>query len=399
MKYIAVIDIPTPWRDPVFDRVYDHLGDSFNVVYFKNNEKRRLWNFPPGRHPKTILPCLTLTTGDSERFFNPGLVPFLLRHRPQVAVVSACIKDPSGWLAMATCKLMGINVALLDDSWLGRDRRVNAVQRLARKVVYNCFGDAFVGASRQTLAMFKHYNRHVNDEQCFLSHLVADNDYFRARLSGKQVERRFDVMFSGRIALEKNPAFFAGVCGGIKQRLGKCRALVIGDGREDLKAAMRSIFEQHGVTYEFAGFIQHDALPDYYAQAKLLLLPTSGDCWGVVINEAMVTGTPVVTTEMTAAAGELVRHEENGLVLPLDAVLWADKIASLLQCPERLDRFGHCAREAVAKFSFENAAQGILSALRYCEQRKCTSRRRDPTEKLSSEIGISDLPKHSKSEP
>jgi hypothetical protein len=48
---------------------------------------------------------------------------------------------------------------------------------------------------------------------------------------------------------------------------------------------MKEIFEQHGVSAEFADFIPHAALPDYYAQCRLLLLSTSGDCWGVVINE------------------------------------------------------------------------------------------------------------------
>ena len=209
MKYLGIMDIPTPWREPVFQKVYERLGDSFHVVYFKTNEKRRLWSFPLGRHPKTVLPCLTLTTRGNERFLNPGIVRFLVRHRPQVALVSTCLKDPSGWLAMATCKMMGTKLALLDDSWLGRDRGINRLQKLARHIVYNQFGDAFVGASRQTLAMFKHYNRHIADEQCFLSHLVADNDYFQRRLANKQVERRFDVMFSGRIAPEKNPEFFS----------------------------------------------------------------------------------------------------------------------------------------------------------------------------------------------
>ena len=99
-------------------------------------------------------------------------------------------------------------------------------------------------------------------------------------------------MFSGRIVPVKNPEFFARVCAGIRSRLGRCRVLIIGEGDEALKAAMRAVFDANGVDYDFAGFIPHDKLPEYYAQAKLLLLPTSGDCWGVVINEAMLAGTP-----------------------------------------------------------------------------------------------------------
>ncbi|MGD0098813.1 MAG: glycosyltransferase [Acidobacteriota bacterium] len=367
MDYLILNDIPTPWREPVFERVYHRLASAVLVVHLKNNEKRRLWSFRLGSYPRTILRCLTITTRGNERFFNPGILPLLLRQRPRVVLISSGLKDATTSLALVICKLLRTKIAWLDDSWLGRDRGINGLQRLARRIVYNGCADAFVGASRQTLAMFKHYNRRLVPEQLFLSHLVADNDFFQAQLSGKRLERRFDVMFSGRIVSLKNPEFFAKVCASVKTRIGRCRVLIIGDGQEDLKAAMRAIFDRHGVDYEFAGFIQHAALPDYYAQAKLLLLPTSGDCWGVVINEAMLAGTPVVTTEWTAAAGELVLHEQNGLVLPLDVDTWTQAVVEMLSDHEKWELFSRNAQSKVQEFTFDKAAAGILASFRYLE--------------------------------
>ncbi len=369
IDYTIVSDIPTPWREPVFERVYQKLAGAVQVVYFKNNESRRLWTFKMGSHPKTILKAITLTTGGTERFFNPGIVPFLLSRRPRVALVFACIKDPSGWLAMALCRLLGTKVALLDDSWIGRDQGIGRVQRWARSLVYNWFGDAFVGASRQTLAMFRHYNHRIQDEQCFLSHLVADNDYFESKLAGPEAARTFDVMFAGRIVDVKNPVFFAEVCAGIKARLGECRVLLIGDGEEALKTQMREVFEQHGVSFEFAGFIPHADLPKYYAQGRLLLLPTGGDCWGVVINEAMIAGTPVITTEWTAAAGELVLHDHNGYVLPLEVDAWVSAASGLLTSQSKWESFSQCARRTVREFNYDKAAEGILDAFAYLSKR------------------------------
>lgn len=372
MTYLILSDIPTPWREPVFERVYHKLASSARVVYFKNNEKRRLWSYGLGSHPKTILRGLTVTWRGGERFFNPGIVPMLLRQPPHIALITASIKDPTAWLALVICRLLGTKIALLCDTWLGRDRGISGLQRLARRIVYNDFGDAFVGASRQTLAMFKYYNNRLVPEQLFLSHLVADNDFFQAQLSRKSLERSFDVIFSGRIAPEKNPEFFAKVCAGVKVRSGRCRVLIIGEGREDLKAAMRTIFDKHGVEYEFTGFIQHAALPDYYAKARLLLLPTLGDCWGVVINEAMAAGTPVITTEMTAAAGELVLHEQNGLVLPLDEDAWTQAVVEMLMDNKKWELFSNNAQRKVQEFTFDKAADGILSAFRYLEAQRGT---------------------------
>jgi glycosyltransferase involved in cell wall biosynthesis len=266
---------------------------------------------------------------------------------------------------MWLCRLLGVKVALLDDSWLGREQGVGLARRWARRLVYNRCGDAFVASSRQTLALFRHYNSDILDEQCFLSHLVADNGYFERRLTDRPQERRYDVMFSGRIASVKNPRFFAEVCAGIKTRLGTCRVLIIGEGEPALKAQMVQILDQHGVSYDFAGFISHAELPDYYAQSRLLLLPTSGDCWGVVINEAMIAGTPVMTTEWTAAAGELVIHDRNGFVLPLDVEAWASVASDVLSNESRWEAISECARESVKAFDYNRAAAGILDAFAY----------------------------------
>ena len=367
MRYLILNDIPTPWREPVYERVHRALAGDVRVAYFKGNEKRRLWTFRQGSHPKTVLRSLTITVGGTERFFNPGIVPLLLRDRPRIALLATCIKDPTFWLAAVVLRILGTRIALLEDTWSGRDLGINVVQKMARRVVYRRFGDAFVGTSRQAQALYRAYNPGILPEQESLSHLVADNYFFLERLGERRFERRYDVMFSGRIVPVKNPEFFARVCAGIRSRLGRCRVLIIGEGDEALKAAMRAVFDANGVDYDFAGFIPHDKLPEYYAQAKLLLLPTSGDCWGVVINEAMLAGSPGVTTDMTAAAGELVLDGENGCVLPLDVEAWVQAIVGLLEDTEKWERFSASARSKVLEFDFDRAAAGILEAFRYLD--------------------------------
>lgn len=367
MNNLILTDIPTPWREPVFERVYTQLFGKVDIVYFKSNEKRRQWTFNAGGHPRKILKAITLTAGDTERFLNPGVVPYLLRKRPRIAVVFASIKDPSAWLAVALCRFLGTRIALLDDSWMGRDRNIGRLQRLARKLMYNLFGDAFVGSSRRTLEMFRHYNRDILDKQCFLSHLVADNDYFAQQLAGEQSDRRFDVMFSGRVVQVKNPIFFAQVCAGIRARTGRCRVLIIGAGDPELTTGMKRILNDHAVEAEFAGFVAHQDLPKYYSQSRILLLPTSGDCWGVVINEAMLAGTPVITTEWTAAAGELVLDGLNGYVLPLDSDVWASAAADLLSDTSKWEAFSQSAQQTVKDFNYDRAAGGILDAVAYLE--------------------------------
>lgn len=366
IKYLLVTDIPAPWREKVYENVHRELGDSFHVAYCSHNEKRRLWTFPHGSHSKTMLKPLTIGN-NRERFINIGIVPFMLNGRPRVV---ACFSlNPTAIIALIISKLRGSKNIVFADTWLGRDEgELSWVQIMTRKILYNYFADAFIGASRQTLNMFKFYNRGAREESMFLSALCADNDFFENMLKDTKIEKAYDIMFSGRIVELKNPSFFAEVAARVKQRRGSCRVLIMGDGEEKLKEEMFRGFTQAGVEYDYAGFIEHSKLPEFYSKAKILLLPTSRDCWGVVINEAMISGLPVITTDRTAAAGELVIDGKNGFVLPMDAGLWAEKITALLDDQKLLDEFSRNAREMVREFNFRKASEGIIAAIKYAEK-------------------------------
>lgn len=365
MRYLVVSDIPAPWREKVYEKVYRSLGAQFHVVFCSHNEKRRLWKFPFGDYPRTFLKNITVVI-EKENYFNPGIVPFMLRRRPRVVIGFSM--NPTVFMALGLSRLIGAKVGIFADTWLQRDGLVSWQRRAARKCFCNCFAKAYVGASRRTLDWYAHYNPRIAPSSQFLSPLCADNDYFLARLREGQGERRYDLMFSGRIVEAKNPLFFADVAARVKAKMGRCSVLIIGDGDPGLKDRMCSRLKEGGVEFGFPGFISHEELPDYYSRAKVLLLPTSGDCWGVVINEAMVCGMPVVTTAMTAAAGELVLDGVNGHVLPLDPEVWTEEIVKLLSDPDRYRTFSQRAREAVSRYTFDVAAEGLTEAFRYLDR-------------------------------
>jgi glycosyltransferase involved in cell wall biosynthesis len=281
-KYILIADYPAPWREKVYEIVYRALGDAFHVVYCTRKEARRLWSFPLGSHPKTFLSTLTLRIGNGERFFSPGIVPFIAANRPKVLIGFSLY--PTTLLGMAVGRLCRSKLVVFADTWLGRDRGINRLQRLTRKAVYRTCGDAFIGASRQTLRMFRYYRPGLRDDRLFLSPLCADNEYFLSYLTSAKTEKAFDLLFAGRISPEKNPLFFADVAVRLRERVGACRVLILGDGDRRLREAMFQRLREGEVSLEWPGFVEQPRLPHYYSQARILLLPTTGDCWGVVLN-------------------------------------------------------------------------------------------------------------------
>lgn len=68
----------------------------------------------------------------------------------------------------------------------------------------------------------------------------------------------------------------------------------------------------------FEGFKNKEQLKEYYMAADLFVLPTREDIWGLVINEAMAYGLPVVTTDKCVAGIELIENDINGKIVEVE---------------------------------------------------------------------------------
>ncbi|HEU4701251.1 MAG TPA: glycosyltransferase family 4 protein [Conexibacter sp.] len=118
------------------------------------------------------------------------------------------------------------------------------------------------------------------------------------------------------------------------------------------------------------GPLPRERLPVAYAAATALILPSIPtprfrEPWGLVCNEAMHQGTPVIaTTAVGAVAGGLVRDGETGLVVaPNDPAALAQAIRRLLADPALRDRLGAAGRAALAGHTYEAMADAFGVAL------------------------------------
>ncbi len=95
--------------------------------------------------------------------------------------------------------------------------------------------------------------------------------------------------------------------------------VLIGGG--DLEEAYRTQIEKLGLTdVQIRGFLPKEQVFQYYKAADLFVLPTREDIWGLVINEAMACGLPVISTDRCIAACELIENERNGFVVKTESV-------------------------------------------------------------------------------
>ena len=133
---------------------------------------------------------------------------------------------------------------------------------------------------------------------------------------------------------------------------------------------LRSLAESRGSTVRTLGYVPAPQLPSLYAAADVLVLPSTPTAtfvepWGLVVNEAMLQGTPIVATDTVGAvAGGLVRDDRNGLVAPAgDSVALAARLRTLAASADLRERLGQAAREDASRLTPAAWAQGMARAL------------------------------------
>jgi glycosyltransferase involved in cell wall biosynthesis len=137
----------------------------------------------------------------------------------------------------------------------------------------------------------------------------------------------------------------------------------LGDG--DMRAALQAVPCAPNLAQRFLGAVPYADLPGWYAQADILAFPSLLDEWGLVVNEAMACGLPVLGSRYAQAVTELVEDGVNGWIFdPLSSHSVQGALERLRSVsPEDLVRMRTAARARIAALTPETAAAKIHDAI------------------------------------
>ena len=142
----------------------------------------------------------------------------------------------------------------------------------------------------------------------------------------------------------------------------------VGDGalRPDLETYVKE-HDLNGV--HFAGFKNQTEIPEYYAMADVFVLPSGpGETWGLVVNEAMCFGLPVIVSDMVGCGPDLVKDGENGYLFDLgDVEMLGNKLYGLVSNRDDIYRFGLMSTKKISGYTYIADVDGIKSSLDVCE--------------------------------
>jgi glycosyltransferase involved in cell wall biosynthesis len=137
-----------------------------------------------------------------------------------------------------------------------------------------------------------------------------------------------------------------------------------GDG--PLRAALEAETCALGLSsaVRFLGFVNQSRLPEVYCASDVLVLPSEYEAFGLVVNEAMLCGCPVIVSDRVGARLDLVQNGTTGFVFPVHNLdMLAARMREVLSTPGRLQQMSNAARARMKEWSPENNAEGLVCAV------------------------------------
>ena len=277
-----------------------------------------------------------------------------------------------GRAAVAWCRRRNRVAVLMSDSQL-RDSRRTWVREALKRAILRDVDAAFVGGKRHADYLAR---LGFDTARIALGYDSVDNAYFRegaaaARHSREQIRRQLLVpdryfLASARFIPKKNLIRLLEAFGMYRRQVGLAAwdLVLLGDGpeRPRLESARNAL--SLGTSVHMPGFRQYCELPAYYGLASAFIQPSTVEQWGLVVNEAMASGLPVLVSWACGAA-ELVHDGECGYRFDPESV--ADIARAMVQISReegRLCDMGTAAAAAVERISPEAFADGLAAAVK-----------------------------------
>ena len=214
----------------------------------------------------------------------------------------------------------------------------------------------------------------VPRDKIFIGYSVVDNDYFARKADAVRAKRTHANDLPG--LNDETPFFLASARFMPRKDLdillkayssyrssanNPWRLVLIGDG--ELRDELESIIVHEEIEeVSLPGWRHLDELPVYYGYASAFVHTAQTDQWGLVVNEALASGLPVIVSTGTGAAAELIEEGVNGFTFPVGATEVLAQLMHRVAHDSDLDKMSASARESVHEWAPRRFGTSLLDA-------------------------------------
>jgi glycosyltransferase involved in cell wall biosynthesis len=317
--------------------------------------------------------------------FNPGLWNLVRKGTYDAVILLTGYRYASFWIALAAAKFSGKPVLFGTDASELRARDGRRWKSLVKQRLWPalfCQADVVIVPSTRGVELMKSLG--LPADRIVLTPYVVDNEWWSERaatVDRAAARRKWGVpenaplvLFCAKLQSWKRPldllhAFAAsGVPG--------AHLIFAGEGplREQLNAEARSLGLNGQV--HFVGFANQTELPEIYRSSDLMVLPSEYEPFGVVVNEAMLCGCPVIVSDRVGAGDDLVSTGQNGFIFSFgDVNSLAAILREALMAPHRLRALGDAARRRMYSWAPSDNINAVVRAVAMARKLKEDSSR------------------------
>jgi glycosyltransferase involved in cell wall biosynthesis len=301
---------------------------------------------------------------------NPGLWK-LIRDGHFDAVLVSGYFYASAWISIAAAKWYGVPLLFITDShslhsWASQSKWKLRIKKVLVTKIFS-LGNALLALSSGGVEHLKRLG--FSSNRIVLAPYVVDNAWWSEEAA--RVDRNA-VRSSWRISANGTVVLFCAKLQRWKAPMDVLRAFAManipnaylvfaGEGPE------RSNLEDEvtelglGDRVRFLGFLNQSQLPSTYCAADLLVLPSLYEPFGLVVNEAMLCGLPVVVSDHVGARFDLVHPNESGYIFPVgDVKALAGILKQVLPDVAKRARMGSAARQQMREWSPKEFVESIV---------------------------------------
>lgn len=304
-----------------------------------------------------------------EKEIHSKVLTILKKLQPDIVFAPASA-FPEGMAAYYHRLLHASTAVMMDDMWEGSDRK-GIVTRSIKKLINKNIDAVFVPAPSHA----DYYNQMgFPRERIVFGVDVVDNEFFSSMVDNVRSQA---TSFRKSAALPQNYFLFVGRflprkgLEDLIEAYRMYRSKILSDPWELVLVGSGDHLHQiqklaEGIAgISFAGPRFDDDLCTYYGLARAIIVPSTTEPWGLVVNEAMASGLPVIVSTGCGAAKTLVHEGENGWTFePYDIQKLADIMLMTSGLPvELLDNMGKKSRQIISEWSLDRFTDGVMKAV------------------------------------
>lgn len=277
------------------------------------------------------------------------------------------VLNVTGWFDWAQVLLMiyarskGVKIVLSSESSTLDHNRSGIKERIKKAIVgmadaFFCFGKSSVN---YLIALGIEKNKIAVSNAAVIDEALVKNAFSEAKRKNLTPLNKTFV-YVGRLAPEKNLQMLIEVFIRL-QNASDWKLLFVGDGpmRGELERLVLKSAKPENI--QFAGGFPWYEVPCWLTQSDVLILPSISEPWGLVVNEAMVCGLPVIVSQTCGCVEDLVVDGKNGFIIdPKNPVSLKDALQFFIDNPDQIDSMGDASEELVAPFNSTQVAEQMV---------------------------------------